>query len=381
MRRRFTILHTESHRQWGGQERRIFNEARWMSDQGHRIVIVAPHRSPLLERAGESGWETHSLTFKRRTMVGDLFRLRSILRRVRPDILNTHGNTDSKVGLVAAWGLSIPCVIRTRHSTPPVGDSWHNRLLYRRLCHLVFTTASCISRQIHQDIAVPEDRIKTFPSGIDCPDDLIDREAARKRLAEEIGLETDRRFIGFIGRITGGKGVSVLIDAFAAIAARLPLHHLVIVGNGNLFDEMQHRVRTHGLDARIHMLGYRDDPWPYYRALDCFVLASRKYEGVPQSMLQAMFAECPVVGTTVGGIPDIVSHEATGLLVPPDSPGPLADAILQTIESDAATRSRVRSAHRFVSQHHTLAAMGRGIARVYEQTIYGTRSDSSSARR
>ncbi|WP_054702221.1 glycosyltransferase [Desulfosarcina cetonica] len=312
-------------------------------------------------------------------MVNDIFRLRAILRQVRPDVLNTHGNTDSKVGLVAAWGLSIPCVIRTRHSTPPVGNSWHNRLLYRRLSDVVFTTAACVSRQIHRDLGVPEERIKTVPSGIDCPADLLDRDVARIRLAEELGLDDHQRFIGFVGRITGSKGVPVLIDAFAAIKDRIPDHHLVIVGDGNLFTELTRQVAERGLQTRIHLLGYRDDPWPYYRAMDIFVLTSLRYEGVPQSMLQAMFAQCAVIGTDVGGIPDIVSHGETGLLVPPEDPARLSEAFLHTIENPDATRKRVASALAEVQREHTLSAMGAKILTVYERTLQAAERDSNSA--
>ncbi|GAB6905985.1 glycosyltransferase family 4 protein [Desulfosarcina cetonica] len=379
MKTRFKILHAESHRQWGGQERRTFNEARWMQAKGHQIIIVAPGSSVLYQKACEQGWETHALDFKKWAMVNDIFRLRAILRQVRPDVLNTHGNTDSKVGLVAAWGLSIPCVIRTRHSTPPVGNSWHNRLLYRRLSDVVFTTAACVSRQIHRDLGVPEERIKTVPSGIDCPADLLDRDVARIRLAEELGLDDHQRFIGFVGRITGSKGVPVLIDAFAAIKDRIPDHHLVIVGDGNLFTELTRQVAERGLQTRIHLLGYRDDPWPYYRAMDIFVLTSLRYEGVPQSMLQAMFAQCAVIGTDVGGIPDIVSHGETGLLVPPEDPARLSEAFLHTIENPDATRKRVASALAEVQREHTLSAMGAKILTVYERTLQAAERDSNSA--
>lgn len=379
MTHRFTILHTESHRQWGGQERRIFNEARWMHDNGHRIVVVAPNPSPLYEKSLRQGWETHALAFNKWKMASDAWHLRTLLRRVRPDILNTHGNTDSKVGLVAAWGLPVPCVIRTRHSTPPVGNSWYNRLLYGRLCHVVFTTASCVSRQIHRDLGVPEERIRTVPSGVDCPQNLIAREAARQALAAEMGLADDQRFIGFIGRITREKGATVLAEAFADIRAQLPGHHLVFIGDGNQAVDVRQVIRERNQETHIHLLGYRDDPWPYFRALDCFVLASSKYEGVPQTMLQAMFAECPVVGTDVGGIPDIVSHDETGLLVPPDNPQRLAQAILHTFDAPESTGRRVAAAYRNVCRHHTLSAMGKKILGVYGQVIDGPASACSSA--
>jgi glycosyltransferase involved in cell wall biosynthesis len=363
------ILHTESHRQWGGQERRIYNESRWMSMQGHRIIIAAPRSTPLFEIARQEGWERHALPFNKSGMIKDAFLLRAILRNVRPDIFNTHGNTDSKVGLFAAWGLQIPCVIRTRHSTPPVSNSWYNRLLYRKLCHFVFTTADCITRQIRGDLGVPENRIMTLPSGIDCPDQLIDRDDAREKLNIEIGGRRDRRFIGFIGRLSREKGLSVLIDAFAGIMDQVPDHHLVVIGDGDLVDDLQNQIRQRNGESRIHLMGYRDDPWPYFRALDCFVLASSQFEGVPQAMLQAMFAGSPVIGTDVGGIPDIVRHDQTGLLVPPNNPDHLAEAILHTITRPESALMRADNAFQYVSKNHTLAAMGRKIISLYEMHL------------
>ena len=367
------ILHTESHRQWGGQERRIYNESRWMSMQGHRIVIVAPNATPLFEKARQEGWERYALSFNKFGMVQDTVHLRGILRNVRPDVLNTHGNTDSKVGLFAAWGLNIPCVIRTRHSTPPVSRSWYNRLLYGKLCHFVFTTADCVSRQIRDDLGVPEDRIRTLPSGIDPPDQMIDRDEARRNLAEEIGVEEDRRFVGFIGRLTREKGLHVLIDAFTGIMKQVPGHHLVIIGDGDPMDELRRLIHRRNAENRIHLMGYRDDPWPYFRALDCFVLASSQFEGVPQAMLQAMFAGSPVIGTQVGGIPDIVEHGQTGLLVPPEDTDRLAEAILLTLTHPESALTRAEKAYRYVSNNHTLAAMGGKIARLYEIHLSGAR--------
>jgi glycosyltransferase involved in cell wall biosynthesis len=371
------IVHTESHRQWGGQERRIYNEARWMRMQGHRIIIVAPGSTPLFEKARQEGWERYALHFNKFGMIKDAFQLRAILRNVRPDILNTHGNTDSKVGLFAAWGLHIPCVIRTRHSTPPVSASWYNRLLYGKMCHFVFTTADCVSRQIREDLGVSENRIMTFPSGIDCPDQMIDHGEARRKLADEIGVQGDRRFIGFIGRLSSEKGLHVLIDAFAGIMDQVPDHHLVVIGDGDLVDDLQNQIRQRNGEDRIHLMGYRDDPWPYFRALDCFVLASSQFEGVPQAMLQAMFAGSPVIGTTVGGIPDIVRHDQTGLLVPPDTPDRLGEAILETLTRPDSALKRADNAYQYVSCNHTLAAMGRKIASLYEMHLSGARQTNA----
>ena len=369
MESKLKIVHTESHREWGGQERRVFSEGLWMDRKGHHVVVVAPAQSPLYDRAGEQGWETHAVSFNKFGMIKDACFLRKLLRNMRPDVLNTHGNIDSKVGLCAAWGLGIPCVIRTRHSTPAVSNSWYNRLLYRKLCHHIFTTADCITRQIINDLDVPQDRIATIPSGIDCPDGLIDRRQARHRLANEIGVESDSAFVGFVGRLSGEKGLHVLIDAFAIIEDQLPRHHLVIVGEGGLFAALQEQIRERKNENRVHLLGYRDDPWPYFRAFDCHVLASLEFEGVPQAMLQAMFAGCPVIGTQAGGIPDIVIDRETGLLVPPDNPQRLSEAILKIIQEPEDAEKRAARARQYVWENHTIDAMGEKILRVYRMQL------------
>ena len=100
------IVHTESHRQWGGQERRVFNECQWMQQRGHHIILIAPGSSPIYEKAVAAGWEVYPVPFKNLGILSDFFRVRHILKKIQPDVLNTHGNTDSKVGLTAAGGAS-----------------------------------------------------------------------------------------------------------------------------------------------------------------------------------------------------------------------------------------------------------------------------------
>ena len=360
-----TIMHTESHRQWGGQERRVFSECLWMRRRGHRVIVAAPEPSPLYDKACQQGWETHAVPFNKFGMIKDAWRLRILLRDLRPDIFNTHGNTDSKVGLCAAWGLDIPCVIRTRHSTPAVSKSWYNRLLYRKLCNHVFTTADCITQQIINDIHVPEDRIATIPSGVDCPGDLPDHNRAKKALADEIGLTGGQAFIGFVGRLSDEKGLPVLIEAFDDIRTHLPNHHLVIVGEGDFLPELVEQVHKCKIENNVHLLGYRDDPWPYFRAFDCHVLASSRFEGVPQAVLQAMFAQCPVIGTRAGGIPDIIIDGETGLLVPPDNPQRLSEAILYTFTHPDAAATRAENAYGYVCKNHTIDAMGEKVLKAY----------------
>ena len=252
-----------------------------------------------------------------------------------------------------------------------MGNSWYNRILYRDLSHLIFTTATCISDQLEKDFGISRDRIHTFASGITPPSELPDHETARKNLAVELGTDENARFFGCVSRLSEGKGIEFLMDAFADIFERIPDHHLVIVGDGGFGDELKKRVRDNAL-RNIHFTGFRKNPWPYYRAFDCKVLASSKYEGIPQVLLEAMFASCPVIGTDTGGIPDIITHNETGLLVPPDNVRRLSEALLSVATDRKSALSRSENAFRYATDNHTLDMMGERILGLYYKTISAT---------
>ncbi len=364
------ILHTESHREWGGQERRVFTECRWMSQKGHHIILLAPGQSEVYRRGDKEGWEVYDIPFTRIGMLKDFFRVRALLGKIRPDVLNTHGNTDSKVALTAASGLKIPCVIRSRHSAPAVSNSWYNRLLYRDFSDYILATANCVTHQLVRDLDISTDRIFTLPSGVIPCSDLPEHEDARQSLSAELGLDAETKFIGFVGRLSNEKGLTFLIDAFFKIRDIIPKYHLVLVGEGGFLSTLEAQVREKNLRDRVHFPGYRENPWPYFRAFDCFILASSKYEGTAQVILQAMFAECPVVGTNAGGIPDVITHEETGLLTPPDNADLLAEAILKTLGDETSAKRRTENALRYVQANHTVDKMGEKILEIYRKRLF-----------
>lgn len=363
------LFHTVSHREWGGQEIRVFNESRWMARQGHRIMIAAPEGSPIFEKSEKEGWEVFSIAFTRQRILSDMLKLRSILKAVRPDVFNTHGNMDAKAGLTAAWGLGISCVILSRHITPQVSNRFYNRMLYKKLCHRVFTTSKIAVRQILEDLDVPADRVHSIPSGIMPPAQLTGQETAMVDLGKRLGLPQETRFIGYVGRLSPAKGLSFLMDAFSTLKQIFPELHLVFVGGGDMQPELSDQARQNGVAKAVHFMGFQNDPWPFYRAFECMVLPSTDDEGVAQVLLEAMFAECPVVASDVGGIPDVVIHRKTGLLVPPKDAASIADAV-RLILADAALKTEItKKAAVMVRSDHTIEMMGKRILTIYSASI------------
>jgi glycosyltransferase involved in cell wall biosynthesis len=129
-----------------------------------------------------------------------------------------------------------------------------------------------------------------------------------------------------VGRLTQQKAYPNLFRAFAQVVKRLPRSTLLVVGRGPLRNELEDLARRLGLLASISFVGFRSDVASLLAAADAFVTASR-YEGMPNVVIEALATGLPVVGTNVGGMPELIQDGANGYLVPPADPDALASAM------------------------------------------------------
>ena len=369
MKNLLTIIHTEASVSWGGQGSRVLYEALWMRAQGHRVVIFAPQQSRLMAEAQHAGLETYTMDFAKKTQLPDVFRLVGYLRRIVPDILNTHSSVDSWVGCLAGRVCHVPAIIRTRHVSIPVRPHVLNRWLYRSLCDHVFTTAYSVSTALVTSLGLAAQKVSTIPTGVQPPTVLPSHEGARLTFVREFNLSPQARFIGCLAILRQKKGHTVLLDAFRMIQEKIPDYHLLIIGDGGYRRILEELISTWGLQKRVHLTGYLSDPWVALRALDVKVLASTGTDGIPQAILQAQFAGCPVIGSQGGGIPEVITHGHTGLLVPQGKVEPLGQAILELTANRHYAAWLAGNARQYVSQHHTLDMMGHKILAVYDTLL------------
>jgi glycosyltransferase involved in cell wall biosynthesis len=156
-----------------------------------------------------------------------------------------------------------------------------------------------------------------------------------------LGIPTEGIAIGFVGRFVDWKGVLTVADAWRSLAGRLPEAHLVLAGAGDMEPEM--RSRLAGVE-RVHWLGFRTDVPAVMNALDVLVFPSTM-EGFGLVAVEAMAAGVPVVAARAAALPEVVEHEAEGLLVPPGDAGALAAAV-ERLVGDAGLRQRLGDAGR-----------------------------------
>jgi glycosyltransferase involved in cell wall biosynthesis len=167
---------------------------------------------------------------------------------------------------------------------------------------------------------------------------------AAARVRQIFDVPIDVPLVGSVGRLHPQKDFATLLAAIAQVRKRIPTVRLLLVGDGELRDELESQSRSLGLSEIVTFAGSRTDVPEILAAVDVFTLSSL-WEGMSNAALEAMAAGLPVVATAVGGTPEVVVDEVTGLLVPPHDPTSLAGA-LTTLLREPALRRRMGQAGR-----------------------------------
>ena len=364
------ILHTESSPHWGGQEIRIFNECCWFKEKGHEVVIVAPKESELAKRSINEGLKVIYNDFGN---VIDFMKLVILIWKYKPSVVNTHSNIDSKIVLTAAYFLRVPVRIRSRHISNPINPSLHNKLLYGKLSNYVLTTGDCISNTVMGSLKVPASQVMTIPTGIRIlPSQLkVSKEEARAHLCEKIFIDPSKPSIllGIVAVLRSWKGHVHLIEALEQSPYMEKNIHLIIAGDGPAREWLEEEAENRGVKNHVHFLGHQENVSEIFNAIDMAFLTSIKNEGIPQSLLQAMFLECPVAGTNVGGIPEILMEGRHGFLVEPNSSGALREVIEKIWTEPNKIKETVKVAKGYVEENHSMDHMGERVLSVITKVL------------
>lgn len=256
-------------------------------------------------------------------------RLYSYLRQKRPFILHTwmfHANIPGRIiGRIAR----VPIIISAERT---MGQEHAIRLRLNRWTSRMANRVICVSQTVAdyaiQQIGIPAAKISTIPNGIDPANFLHmpDQAGARRKLRLPLHVP----IVAAVGRPRPVKGYSYLIEAWRQISVQFPQAHLVFLGDGPDRTQLAQMVMEYGLDASVLFLGDWDNIPHLLPAFDLFALPSL-HEGMSNAALEAMTAGLPVVATAVGGTPEIVIHEQTGVLVPSANVDALAEGLLQLL--------------------------------------------------
>jgi glycosyltransferase involved in cell wall biosynthesis len=180
------------------------------------------------------------------------------------------------------------------------------------------------------------------------------------------GFADNDVIFGCVARLDPPKNQPLLVDAFSSGPALNDRAKLLLVGTGRWKAELEAQIRAHGLQEKVHLLGYRTDIPDLLAAIDVFVLPS-SWEGNPLCVMEAMAAGKPVIACRVGGIPDLVENHVSGLLTPSNDRDALSNAMNEMLNNGIKRQTMgERAAYRAV-EHFSAESMTKGYEELYEK--------------
>ncbi|HUH12246.1 MAG TPA: glycosyltransferase family 4 protein [Longimicrobiales bacterium] len=328
----------------GGAERVTVSFLRRLARDGRPVplcTLTAAHDGGLAAELEASGVERLDLGATRLVDPAALLRLRRLLRDGGFDLVHAHGQD---AAVMAHWARRLARfrLVITRHVLEEPAGSWRERARARAALRALRAADAvvAVSRGTVQGLVtggVTPRRIEVIPNGIDLERfDPADTAAAGRAIRAAYAHEPGAVVVLVPAVLRAGKGHPVLLEAIPGVRERVPGAVFLLAGGGPLAEEIA--VAAKGAGPAVRMLGHREDMPALMAAADAVCLPSRA-EALPTVLLEAAAAARPVVASRVGGVPEVVEHGRTGLLVPPGDPAALATALLELLEAPARRRA------------------------------------------
>ncbi len=329
------------------------------------MLLVGQPGSALLAEAHTAGIPHQAVAMRAAFDPTAILSLRRLFRSRGVRLVHTHSSVDSWAAGLAARSLGLP-VVRSRHVTIPVSP---RRALVYRLADRVITSGEAV-KTVLVSAGVAPDRIVAIAPGIDPT--RFHPGVSGTAVRAELGLSGPT--VGLVANLRGSKGHRFFLEAAREIRREVRDARFLIVGDGVAFADTERRVRELGLEDAVIMTGFRRDVPEIMAALDVLVLPSIKSEASSQVIPQALAVGTPVVATTVGGSPELITDGVTGRLVPPADAHALADAVLSLLRDPPRAAAMAERGGAMVRARYTIdAAMERTVA-VYDSLVTAGRA-------
>lgn len=357
----------------------LYHTAKHLNMEKYRTVVISMlPNGKVADMLRSENIEVHCLTVKHKWLLPLSFiKLFNHIRKLKPDIIHSYMFHADIVGRVIGKLLNIPVVISSIRNEYIGG--WHReRLLKMTDMFTDCVTVVCEKAgmvQVNKG-TIKEDKMKVIYNGIDLGRFKPISVESRLQIRQSWGAnQTDLVFI-CVGRLETQKNHRMLLSAFHKLAMIHDQVKLILIGDGSLREELEQYCKDLKITDKVQFKGICSNVHELLQAADVFVLASQ-WEGLPNVVLEAMAAGTPVIATSVGGTPEVVVDQETGLLVESGDEKGLLHAMKVLIEIGDAGRQMFREhAKERVRKHFTI---GRTIAEtesLYEELLLKTQKGS-----
>jgi glycosyltransferase involved in cell wall biosynthesis len=372
------IAHVLSSFGLGGQERMALELASKQRAAGHFVVALSlsgESEGPVAAGFREAGIRTETVAKGDGVDASLPVRLATRLREERVEVVHTH-NPHALIYGAPAAGLARAAIVHTKHGANP--DRPRRRFLRRVASTLVdacVAVTPALAALARRDRECDPKRLHVIPNGIDMKR-FAPRAEARQRIRATLGIPHDAWVVGTVGRLAPEKDQCLLVDAVAPLLDER--RQLVIVGDGPENDALRKSIGATLRGQYVHMPGACSNVHEMLGAFDVFALTS-KTEGLPLVLLEAMATELPIVSSAVGGIPDVIRHDATGFLFPAGGREALTRLLVRLVGSPTLARRVGAAGRNAIAQSHSVERMAQSYEALYREVIARNRREARRA--
>lgn len=326
----------------------------------YAVSVVCERKGRIAQAAAERGVPVHGMVCAAQggpvRLATRAVRLARVIAEFRPHIVHTHSYGATAVGSAACAIARWSSLVITLHNYPPATDSVIPKgrgarrafgMAVRRAKHII-TVSEALRRSLVAAYPDVMARSTTIYNGVETQK-LPSRDAAEVR--REIGVSVEVSLVGAVARLAPQKGILEFIRAARLVADAHLSVAFALAGDGPMMPEATALREELGLVRQLHLLGHIERVKDFIASLDLLVVPSLS-EGSSVVAMEAMALSKPVVATTVGGVPEVVSGGETGVLVRPGHARALADGILEVLRDPARAqemgeRGRQRAVREF----------------------------------
>jgi len=348
---------------WSGGAQQVLWMAGALQKRGHQMLLACQPGSDILERAKTAGIPTEEVRMRQDYDAPAAFRVAGLLKKHQTQLLHAQHSTAHAIGLLAAWWSHVPVFAVTRRVVFPLKKNVFSRLKYLSLRINGYVAISAAVKDELTKAGITSDRIEIIPSVMN---QLPGTPQDRADLRHELELDAELPVITQVANYADFKGQDYLVRAAARVVERYPGAQFLFVGRDT--DKLHYLVQQLGLSGRVRLAGFRTDIPRILAASDIFVLPSLQ-EAAGTALREAMSAGLACIGTRVGGIPESIQHEETGLLVPPADDKALCEAILRMLENPQQTMTIAARGRAYVRENFALEPACAKMEAFYERLL------------
>ena len=336
---------------------------------GHQSVVAVDPQGALSARLSQQGLLHCPLRVRNHLDVFAGLRLRRLVQTGGYDLVHFH---TARAHALSPWlrGLPVTRVV-TRRMDYPVQPGYTTRLLYEHSVDMVVAISHGVEAALRAGGVSPK-HIRLIPSGVNTTHFLPDT-SRRQRGRIALGIEPHEQMVLMVGALTERKGHGSLFSAAYMLQERGMRLHYVICGEGSLRAPLESQIRLLGLQEAVRFTGFTSAVTDYLAAADVFVHVPL-WEGLGVAVIEALAAGLPVVASQVGGIPELITDQVTGLLIPPQDATALATAIERLVQNPQWAKTLGTQGQAFVQSQFDVSVMARANESLYNELLFRPRS-------